>query len=213
MCIRDSGTRTATLAYVQKTLHLGVLLHATQDGQPEYARDERSGLLILALCLLRCNSAEELIQAPNTRPARSALSQHAVTLPASRFASHSIAPQTASACPGTFQHFFGASDQFGNMPQGRHTGIILEYRRNNQLPRQPILPSGRGPRTACTFAARAAPFFGGATPYCGSRSKRAYSSLSFRSFCEGHSVLPLPCENRRLSTGFYSDIRANRRFI
>ena len=38
---------------------------------------------------------------------------------------------------------------------------ILEYRRNNQQPRQPILPFGRGPRTACTFAARAAPFFEG----------------------------------------------------
>jgi len=48
---------------VQKTLHLGALLHATQDGQSEYARDERSGLLVLALCLLRCNPAEELIQA------------------------------------------------------------------------------------------------------------------------------------------------------
>lgn len=164
----------------------------------------------LPVAMQPCRGADP---SPNTRPARSALSQHAVTLPASRFASHSIAPQTASACPGTFQHFFGTSGQFGNMPQGRHTGIILEYRRNNQLPRQPILPSGRGPRTACTFAARAAPFFGGATPYCGSRSKRAYSSLSFQSFCEGHSVLPLPCENRRLSTGFYSDIRANRRFI
>ena len=49
---RARGTRTATLAYVQKTLHLGALLLATLDGQPEY--------------------------------------------------------------------------QFGNMPQGRHTGIILE---------------------------------------------------------------------------------------
>ena len=41
------------------------------------------------------------IRASTTRPARSAQSQHAVTLPASRFASHSIAPQAASACPGT----------------------------------------------------------------------------------------------------------------
>ena len=62
-----------------------------------------SGLLVLALCPLRCNPAEELIQAPTTRPARSALSQHAVTLPSLRFASHSIAPQAASASPG--HHF------------------------------------------------------------------------------------------------------------
>ena len=60
---RARGTRTATLDYVQKTLHLGALLLATQDGQSEYARDERFGLLVLALCLLRCNPAEELIQA------------------------------------------------------------------------------------------------------------------------------------------------------
>ena len=77
----------------------------------------------LPIALQPCRGADPSL---NTRPARSALSQHAVTLPALRFASHSIAPQTASACPGTFQHFFGTSDQFGNMPQGRHTGIILE---------------------------------------------------------------------------------------
>ena len=54
-----------------------------------------------ALCPLRCNLAEELIRASTNRPARSALSQHAVTLPASRFASNSIAPQAARASPGT----------------------------------------------------------------------------------------------------------------
>ena len=58
---RARGTRTATLAYMQKTLHLGALRHANQDGESEYARDERCSLLILALCLLRCNP--ELIQA------------------------------------------------------------------------------------------------------------------------------------------------------
>ena len=119
---RARGTRTAILAYVQKTLHLGALLLGTQDDESEYARDERS-LSPLPVALQLCGGADP---SPNTRPARSALSQHAVTSPASRFASHSIAPPTASACPGTFQHFFGASDQFGSMPQGRHTGIILE---------------------------------------------------------------------------------------
>ena len=97
---RARGTRTATLAYIQKTLHLGALLLATQACRSEYARDERSGLLVLALCLLRCNrrGADPSLK---TRPARSALSQHGVTLPALRFASHSIAPPTVSACPGT----------------------------------------------------------------------------------------------------------------
>ena len=83
------------MTYVQKPLHLGALLLVTQDGRSEYAQDERSGLLVLALCPLRCNLAEELIRASTTRPARSALSQHGVTLPALRFASHSIAPQVA----------------------------------------------------------------------------------------------------------------------
>ena len=54
-----------------------------------------------AHCPLRCNPAEELIRASTNRPAPSVLSQHAVTLPASRFASHRIAPQAASASPGT----------------------------------------------------------------------------------------------------------------
>ena len=44
---RARCTWTATLDYVQKTLHLGALLLATQDGRSEYARDERSGLLVL----------------------------------------------------------------------------------------------------------------------------------------------------------------------
>ena len=55
------------------------------------------------VALRPCRGADPSL---NTRPARSALSQHAVTLPALRFAPHSIAPHTASACPGTFQHFF-----------------------------------------------------------------------------------------------------------
>ena len=44
---RARDTWTATLDCVQKTLHLGALLLATEDGQTEYARDERSGLLVL----------------------------------------------------------------------------------------------------------------------------------------------------------------------
>ena len=44
---------------------------------------------------------QELIRASTTRPARSALSQHAATSRPSRFASHNIAPQAASASPGT----------------------------------------------------------------------------------------------------------------
>ena len=127
--------------YVQKTLHLGALVHATQDGQSEYARDERSGLSPLPVALQLCRGADP---SPNTRPARSALSQHAVTLPALRFASHSIAPQTASACPGTFQHFFWYFWPVWKYAPGQaywnHTGKdgiihgILESRRNKSAP-------------------------------------------------------------------------------
>ena len=46
----------------------------------------------------------------------------------------------------------------------------------------------------------------GTSPDYGSWSKWAYSSLGSRSLCLGHSVLPLPCENRRLSMGFCRDI-------
>ena len=46
----------------------------------------------------------------------------------------------------------------------------------------------------------------GISPDYGSWSKRAYSSLGSRSLCLGHSVLPLPCENRRFSMGFCRDI-------
>ena len=121
---RARGTWTAILDYMQKTLHLGALLLATQDGESEYARDERSGLSPLPVALQLCRGADP---SPNTRPARSALSQHAVTLPALRFASHSIAPPAASASPGTDSAFFsGASDPLRIMPQGRHTGIKTE---------------------------------------------------------------------------------------
>ena len=98
---RARGTWTATLDYVHKTLHLGALLLATQDDRSEYARDERSGLLVLLSARCAATPRRGAIQASTTRPSRSALSQHAVTLPASRFASHSIAPHAASARPGT----------------------------------------------------------------------------------------------------------------
>ena len=47
-----------------------------------------------------------------------------MTLPASRFASHSIAPQTASACPGTFQHFLVLLTSLEICPRA---GILESY--------------------------------------------------------------------------------------
>ena len=43
---RARCTWTTTLGVVQKTLHLGATLLATQDGLNEYARDKRPGLLV-----------------------------------------------------------------------------------------------------------------------------------------------------------------------
>ena len=119
---RARGTWTATLDYVQKTLHLGALLLASQDDQSEYARDERSGLLVLLSARCAATPRRGAIQASSTRPARSALSQHAVTLPASRFASHSIAPHAASAPRYRLCTIFGASDPLGTISQGIRTG-------------------------------------------------------------------------------------------
>ena len=101
---RARGTRTATSAYVQKTLHLSF---APRDsGRPIRVRKRRevrlAGLSPLPVALQPCRGADPSL---NTRPARFALSQHVVTLPALRFASHSIAPQTASACRGTTSAF------------------------------------------------------------------------------------------------------------
>ena len=43
---RARGTWTTTLGFVQKTLHVGATLLATQDGLNEYARDKKPGLLV-----------------------------------------------------------------------------------------------------------------------------------------------------------------------
>ena len=43
---RARDTWTTTLDFVQKTLHLGAMLLATQDGRYEYVRDKRPGLQV-----------------------------------------------------------------------------------------------------------------------------------------------------------------------
>ena len=60
---RARDTWTATLEYVQKTLHLGAMLLATQDSQNEYARDKRPGLLIL-----HSNSFSATLQRSRPKP-------------------------------------------------------------------------------------------------------------------------------------------------
>ena len=109
-----------------------------------------------------------------------------------------IAPRAARACLGSV--FFGASDQLGIMPQGRHTGIET----GQSVTKKPVLPFSRGfHRTSCSFAEGVRPFFAGHHWDYRSWSKWA-NSLDSRSLCLGHSGLPLPCENRRLSMRFLS---------
>ena len=174
-------------------------------------------MLVLALCPLRCNPAEELIQASTTRPARSALSRHAVTMPALRFASHGIAPYAARGSPGTT-----SAPLFLVLPTGLALcpkAGILESRRNYQRPRQPNLPFCRGSTDPVLICGKTHAVLRGTSPDYGSWSKWAYSSLGSRRLCLGHSVLPLPCENRRLSMGICRDVffvlpvRAYRQFI
>ena len=110
--------------YVQKTLHVGALLLATQDGQNEYARDKRSGLLV------------PLFAGCYTTPRRSRPKHHRPDLFAPRYASmlnfcqprapHLTAllrEQPAQASIPPLHLLFGASDQLGAMPQGIHTGL------------------------------------------------------------------------------------------
>ena len=100
-------------------------------GRPIRVRTRRevrfAGLTPLPVALQPCRGADPSL---NTRPACSARSQRAVTLPALRFASHSIAPQTAIACPGTFQHFFWYFWPVWKYAPGQaywnHTGIKTE---------------------------------------------------------------------------------------
>ena len=137
-----------------------------------------------------------------------------------------IASRTARACLGTVSApfvwcFRPAWNYAPGQAYWNEDGIISGQD-------SPICRFAVGPRTVCKFAARATPFFAGhrrttgagpsglilasapgvsshaglrgASPDYGSWSKWAYSSLGSRSLCQGHSVLPLPCENRRLST-------------
>ena len=80
-----------------------------------------------------------------------------MTLTASRFASHSIAPQAARASPGT------ASAPSLVLPTSSALcprAGILESRWNNQRPRQPVLPFCRG-STNLVLICGVRPFFAG----------------------------------------------------
>ena len=97
---RARGTWTTNLDFVQKTLHLGATLLATEDGLNEYPRHRMPGLLVPHSA--SCHATpKEPTHAVTARLARSALRQHVANLPASRSVFTSTAPPAASASLGT----------------------------------------------------------------------------------------------------------------
>ena len=117
-------TWTATLDYVQMTLHLGAMLLGIQDGQNEYARDKRPDLLVLhsASCSATLQRSRPKPHQPDMFAPRYASTLCIGQLRALHFTSTAL--RAASASLGTTSApFFGASDQLGIMPQGRHIGI------------------------------------------------------------------------------------------
>ena len=120
---RARGTWTATLDYVQKTLHLGALLFATLDGRSEYARDERSGLLVLpfACCAATPQRSDPSLNNPTcslrAKPACCDFARLGRRISQHRFARSQRTPRYRLCT------IFGAPDPLGLMSKGRRTGI------------------------------------------------------------------------------------------
>ena len=127
----------------------------------------------------------------------------------------SIAPRAARACLGTvsapfFWSFRPARTYAPEQPYWNQDGIISGQQ-------SPFFPLPRVPPDLVLICGRGQAALRGTQLDYGSWSKWAYYSLGSRCPCLGHSTLPHPCENRRLSMGFCRDIffpvRAFRRSI
>ena len=120
---RARATWTATLDYVQMTLHLGALLLATQDGRSLYARDERSGLLVLppARCAATPQKSDPSLNnqtcSLRAKPAWCDFASLALRISQHRSARSKRTPWYRLCT------IFGAPDPLGIMPQGIRTGI------------------------------------------------------------------------------------------
>ena len=121
---RARGTWTATLDYVQMTLHLGAMLLGIQDGQNEYARDKRPDLLVLhsASCSATLQRSRPKPQQPDLFAPRYASMLYICQLRVLHFTSTALRAASASRATASAPPFC-TSDQLGIMPQGRHTGI------------------------------------------------------------------------------------------
>ena len=114
------------------------MLLATQDGQNEYERDKRPGLLVphFASCYATPRRSRPK---PRQPVVRSALRQHVAILPASRSASNSTAPHAASPSLGT-----AAAPCLGGLSTSSELcprAYILESSPHDKRPGLLVLPS------------------------------------------------------------------------
>ena len=144
---RARGTWTATVGYVQKTLHLGTLLLATQDDRSLYARDERSGMLVLPSA--SCSATPQRRQPKPQQPDMSAPGDASLLSICQPRALHltSIVSLAARACLGTvsapfFRCFRPARNSAPGQAYWNRDGII-----SNQ--ESPFFRFAEGPRTSC----------------------------------------------------------------
>ena len=121
---RARGTWTTTLDFVQKALHLGATLPATQDGLDEYARDKRPGLLVphSAGCHATPQRSRPKTRQPDLLAPRYAIrlntcQPHAPHLPAQ------LREQPAQGLVPPLSLFLALPARPEFWPRGRHTGI------------------------------------------------------------------------------------------
>ena len=123
-----------------------------------------------------------------------------------------IASRTARACLGTAQHlFFWCFRPARNWAPGQaywnEDGIISGHTSPiSQIISGHTSPFCRRSTDLVLICGKSHAVLRGTSSDYGSWSNWAYYSLDSRGLCLGHSVLPLPCENRRLSIGFCRDI-------
>ena len=112
-----------------------------------------------------------------------------------------IASRPARACLGTVQHLFfrcfrPARTWAPGQAYWNEDGIIIGH----------TSPFGRGSTDLVPICGKSHAVHRGTSLDYGSWSDWAYHSLDSRGLCLGRSVLPLPCEKRRLSMGFSREI-------
>ena len=163
-----------------------------------------------ALCQLLSNPAEEPTQASTNRHSHASL--QSTSQPRDLHMTH-IASRTARACLGTAQHLFvfwcftPARTWARRRAYWNEDGIISGHSSPiNQIISGHTSPFCRGFTDLVLICGKSHAVLRATSSDYGSWSNWAYYSFDSRGLCLGHSVLPLPCENRRLSMGFSHEI-------